>query len=298
MCSCERVDDAIEHAGELNFGKAEYIRGWWLGLKPQNPLLTDTIYFDYENLDAGSPVVFEIVSQDGTLMNNADLCVLSESETGIDTVWCKDNCFTIVPPQESVVIGLRFKDEERSDNYGWTLRVKEKGDIERMVFPEGNVSTSDDPNPAVLTFKAQLDKHLNTPRTVTDVVLTLVVVGFLLWILLLRYLFFDRFKTKRLIIEDKDSEHRVEIRGALSLCLTANRQKQSVWERIFVGKRLFYVNDFFEDGDILVTPRNRNTVRLKAPDGYNMSQYTISKNEEVPLKVYNIKNEEVELQIV
>ena len=298
VCSCERVDDAIEHAGELNFGKAEYVRGWWLGLQPKNPLLTDTIFFDYENMEADAPVVFELVSQSGTPMNNAELCVLKESETGIDTIWCKDNCFTVVPPQESVVIGLRFKDGEKSDNYGWTLRVRDAGNVERLVFPEGNVSTKDNENPSVLTFKAQLTKHLNTARTVTDTILIMIILLLLLWILLLRYMVFDRFKMKKLIIEDKSSEHKIEIRGALSLCLTAKQQKQSVWERVFVGKRLYYVNDYFEDGDIFITPRNKKTVKLTTADEYNMSQYTISKDEENPLQLLNSKHEKMELHIV
>ncbi len=298
VCSCERVEDAIEHAGELNFGKAEYVRGWWLGLKPKNPLLTDTIFFDYENMEAGAPVVFELVSQSGAQMNNAELCVLKESETGIDTVWCRDNCFTVVPPQESVIIGLRFKDGEKSDNYGWTLRVRDAGNVERLVFPEGNVSTKDNENPAVLTFKAQLTKHLNTARTVTDTILILIILFLSLWILLLRYLVFDRFGMKKLIIEDKSSEHKIEIRGALSLCLTAKQQKQRVWERVFVGKRLYYVNDYFEDGDILITPRNKKTVKLKAADEYNLSQYTISKDDENPLQLYNSKHAKMDLHIV
>ena len=298
FCSCEGIDNVKQHEGELNFGKAKYVRGWWLGLKPQNPLLTDTIFFEYENMDTNDPVVFELVSQSGHEMTNAELCVLKEHDNGVDTVWCEDNCFAVVPPQDKVVIGLKFKDNEKSANYGWTLRVRDAGEVERMVFPEGNVSTTENSNPAVLTFKAQLTKHLNTPRTITDVILILIVVVLLLWILLFRYLIFDRFRVRKLIVEDNNAEHRIEIRGALSLCFTAKRQKQSAWERLFVGKRLFYVDDFFSDGDILVLPRNRKTIKLKAPDEYTMFQYTLSKDDEDALSITNSKHNKMELQIV
>lgn len=296
VCSCENPDLATLHQGELSLGKADYVNGWWIGLKPNNPMLIDTIYFDYENVDAadGNPVTFELQNRNGNRMDEADLYTLCRNDNRIDTIYCENNRFVVMPPATMAVIGIRFKEKIKDGNYGWTLCVVDAGSLERIEYPEGSSAVTDGPL-SVLTLKAQFAKHANTQRLVIDTILVVLIAVLLLWIFVLKYMIFDRFKVKYLYVETNDYNRKVNIKGAISLCLTAKQQRQSVWERIFVGKRVFYRADFFADGDIIVSPRYGKKVKLalQKNDTYKMDQYILSKDDEHPLVVVNQKKEQM-----
>jgi len=293
---CGSSDSHSNQEGVLNFGEAEYYRGWDLfGIQPKNPMMQKTIYFDYENMEEGKPIVFEVIDENGKPLHGVDLYIIDEN--GAFTK-CEKGRFKITPPQPSIEIGLQFQDEISEGWYGWTLRVVDAGELDRIEFPEGNESIAHDSHPSVLRFKAGMEKKLNRPRVAVDSTLSTILICLLVWIFVLKFMLFDRFKIKQIIIEDSESERRILVRGALSLTLSSKTQKQSIWERIFVGKRLFYRDEFFSDGDVVISPRNRKTITIKAPDNYDVDSNIISKEDDAPSSIKNSNRQKKEVRIV
>lgn len=295
MVGCGGSEILSDQEGVLNLGKADYYRGWDLfGIQPQNPMMQKTIYFDYENMESGKPVEFELVDENGRPLCGADLYVMDENG---EFVKCENGRFVIIPPQPSIELGLQFHETASEGWYGWTLRMVDAGDVDRVEFPEGNEAVEDNPHLAVLRFKAGVEKKLNRPRVIVDSALSIIIICLLLWIFVLKRMIFDHFKMKYIIIEDSDSERRIMVRGGLSLTLSGKMQKQNVMERIFVGKRLYFRDDFFSDGDIVISPRNRKTVTLRASDAYDIDQPAISMDDDAPSVIMNSGRQKMEIRI-
>lgn len=206
---------------------------------------------------------------------------------------CENHTFKIVPGQNAVELGVVFLPNAKERDYYWVLKVLDAGDADMI-----NDNLTSLKIPILLTWKAEYDTKMN------PLALGLLLGGgtilalLLLWVLILKFIIFDRFKIKHIIIEDNDSERRIMVREAISLTLSSKTQKQNILERVFVGKRLYYCDDFFSDGDVVVSPRNRKTVMLKVSDVYDIDQYTISKDDDDPSVIKNSRNQKIEIRIV
>lgn len=206
---------------------------------------------------------------------------------------CNGHKFKVYPDDESVELGIVFLPDAEKKDYYWVLKVEDPGNADMI-----NDSLIKNGIPVLFTWKADYDTKMN-PLALGLLLAGIAILACLfLWICILKFMLFERFRVKNIIIEDKESERKIIVRGALSLTLTNKVQKQGVFERIFKGRRLYFRDEFFADGDIVIKPRNRKTVRLTAPEAYNMVQYTISRDDEAPLVIKNSSNQQKELRVV
>jgi hypothetical protein len=87
------------------------------------------------------------------------------------------------------------------------------------------------------------------------------------------------------------------VKGLLSITFTAKKQTQSGFERLFVGERLYVVDEFFEAGDIVVEPKNKKSVRIKGVQNYDATSTTVCVNDE-PVVIKNPAKQKCEITVI
>lgn len=281
-----------QHEYGIYWGKQVSFKNFlWSTYTPDT--IKQTLRFDMEGVE--EPIVLGLYDTYTQEDGGEILSPVTDSavELYINGNRCSNHKFKVTPQDKSIELGVVFTSDAEKKDYYWVLQVENAGDADMI-----NDNLTSKKIPLLFTWKADYTSKMN-PLALGVLLVSLAILACLIvWICFLRFIFIDRFGVKYIVIEDKESERMVKLRGALSLTLTNKVQKQSVWERIFKGKRLYFRDDFFNEGDIVVMPRNRKTVRLNAPDVYKMEQYTISKEDNAPLVIRNSEKQQKELHIV
>lgn len=284
-----------------NWGKqVSFDNFLWCKYTPDT--LKQRIVFDKIELD--HPMILGLYDtyegSDGCLKERA---ITSVAELFVNGERSSNHTFQVTSNDESIELGIVFLPEAKTKKYDWFLKIEDTGgadfikdvDGEEIMIESGALTEE---LPAMVNWGAQYSTKMNPLAKGLMWICIFIAILLALWICILRPIFFDRFRVKRIVIEDKESERKERIRGAISLTMTSKYQKQGMFERIFVGKRLYYRDEFFIDGDIEIRPRNRKSVRVKAPDIYKMNQCVISREDNEPLVVINSNNKRKELRII
>jgi hypothetical protein len=253
----------------------------------------DTLHItlDIAENDSKQPVKLDLYKLDnktgGYVPTGSEVQLFADGEA------CPGNVLTICPGDTEIVLGLVFSPDAEEKEYKWIFKVVDMGELECVNNVEMQVGT----DLTTMAMKAEM-KHVWNPLAKGVVIVLGIIFGLLmLWLLLIRFLWFDYFKVAKVNLGTSEKLYTKRVKGLLSLTFTAKRQQQSILERWFVGERMYVVDAFFEAGDIVIVPKNKKSVGIRGVQNYDATSTTVCVNDD-PVVIKNSAKQKCEITIV
>lgn len=251
------------------WGKTNYYDNF-LYVKYEPVRMEQTLVFDF-NEDAqqlfNGNINFEIVEKN----TNSEFVVAQNIKLYKNNKVCSGNILSINKKDKQVTVGIEFTDNATDGSHTLFLREKGISGIDRINYQELGtgicVTKNKDMNPLLFGL-----------MWLAIIVLLLCIV----WIIFLKPLVFESFKVKQLIITT-DHFKSTKIRGCKQVVCTNKKKKQSFINQLFTRK-IIYVQDEFFTADLMITPRNKKTVRVKIPLGFETTSTSVSIGETITIK--------------
>lgn len=251
------------------WGKTNYYDNF-LFVKYKPVRMEQTLVFDF-NEDAklllNGNINFEVLEKN----TNSELVVAQNIKLYKNNKECSRNILSINKNDKEVKVGIEFTDNAIDGSHILFLREKGISGIDRIDFQEIGtgicVTKNKDMNPLLFVLMW---------AAITLLILCIV------WIIFLKPLVFESFKVRQLTITTKLFKS-TKIRGCKKVICTNKKHKQSFLNKLFTGKVIYVQDDFFT-ADLMITPRNKKTVRLKMPLGFETTSSTVSIGETITIK--------------
>ena len=206
-----------------------------------------------------SPVVFGIFrkTEDGSLVpvDNNDL------EVYVDGDRSEDNTISVMPPDESVKVGLVLGDGLDAGSFHWYLKTVSDGGLDRINGLTAEEFGSSDS--ALMEIVLKKRKTMNPLAGSLLGVLSAIVLLLVLWLLIGRPIFYPGFRVKSISLSGPEpyfATHR--LKGARKLVLTAKPERQGFMSRLFSGRIVYGVNPLWTT-KIEIIPRDGRSIRIK-----------------------------------
>lgn len=217
----------------------------------------------------------------------------SEVQLYANSELCKNNVLTICPGDTEIDLGIVFAPDAERKAHKWIFKVLDMGGLECINNTESHVGTE----LTTMTMGATMD-HIWNPLAKGLVLVLGAILGLLVvWFLVIRLLLYDYFGVAKVNLETPERLYSKKVKGLLSITFTAKKQTQSGFERLFVGERLYVVDEFFEAGDIVVEPKNKKSVRIKGVQNYDATSTTVCVNDE-PVVIKNPAKQKCEITVI
>lgn len=271
-----------------DWGKQVHYSDFWF-----KKFVPDTLYKTL-NIDADGEIAqnveLQLYKKDG---NQVKAVPTSEVQLFADGAICPNNVICILPHTKSVRVGLVFTKEAQRGDYKWYLKVKNGGDVEVL----NGYDLTDNASKEIFEWQAKKQVKMNPLANGMMLGGIGLVILLLLWLLLIRFLWFDYFKVAKVNLSTSEKLYTKKVKGLLSLTFTAKRQQQSILERWFVGERMYVVDDFFEAGDITIVPKNKKSVGIRGVQNYDATSTTVCLNDD-PVVIKNPAKQKCEITII
>lgn len=181
-------------------------------------------------------------------------------------VICKENIFKIKPDEKSVELGIEFTEAAIEGNHTLYLHVKNGAGLNRI--DNTDLSATDD---IILAHEWVVRKNnvYNPLARLLFWILIAIITVIIILIIIIRANN-PTFKIRRLQIEYYNSEgelippyNNLNLKGCYKVICTNRKQKQPFLSRIFKGKAVFVVNDFW-DKEACLKPKSfsKNAIRI------------------------------------
>lgn len=251
------------------WGKTNYYDNF-LFVKYTPVQMEQTLVFDF-NEDArqlfNGDINFEIVEKDA----NDAFTVAQNIKLYKNNKACRENILSINKNDKEVTIGIEFTDNATVGSHTLFLREKGASGIDRIDYQELGtgicVTKNKDMNPLLLGLMWFI----------------IILLGAcIVWIIFIKPLLYESFKVKQLIITS-DRFKSANIKGCKQVVCTNKTKKQSTINRLFTGKILFVLDEFFTS-DLIITPRDKKTVRVKVPSGFETTNTSVSIGDKMLIK--------------
>jgi hypothetical protein len=148
-----------------------------------------------------------------------------------------------------LILQNSFVKASEADNFKYYFRLEDNPGLDyvnnvKVTTCKSLVLSNDDWTPMDI-YVERVSNSLKVFVVTTAIVLAILLV---VWLFLSRIVFFPATRFGRVTVTYKDrTENLIKTNGAYQLVLTNNpKLKDSLLHRIFVGKRVFEVNDFWE----------------------------------------------------
>ena len=251
------------------WGKTNYYDNF-LFVKYEPVQMEQTLVFDF-NEDAqrlfNGDINFEVVEKNA----NGAFNVVQNIKLYKNHKACCDNILSINKNDKQVTVGIEFTDNATGGSHTLFLREKGTSGIDRIDYQE-----------LVTGICVTKNKDMN-PLLLGLMWLAIIVLGTcIVWIIFLKSLLYESFKVKRLIITT-DRFKSTNIKGCKQVVCTNKKQMQSFINQIFTGKIVFVQDEFFT-ADLMITPRDKKTVRVKTPLGFETTSTSMSIGETMTIK--------------
>lgn len=251
------------------WGKTNYYDNF-LFVKYEPVRMDQTLVFDF-NEDAlqlfNGDVKFEVVEKN----ENGEFVVAQNIKIFKNQKVCLNNVLTINKSDKEVTVGIEFTDVAKDGSHTLFLREIGSSGIDRIDYQELStgicVTKNKDMNPLLLGLMWFL----------------IIVLGAcIVWIIFIKPLLYESFKVKSMIITT-DRFKSTGIKSCKLVVCTNKKQRQSFVNKIFTGK-VVYIQDEFFTNDLLITPRDKKTVRVKIPVGFETTSTMLKIGETMTIK--------------
>ena len=257
------------------WGKTNYYKDF-LFVKYKPVRMEQTLVFDF-NEDAkqlfNSDINFEVVEKNA----NSDFVVAQNIKLYKNNNACRNNILSINKNDKEVRVSIEFTDNAADGSHTLFLREKGKSGIDRIDYQELGtglcVVKNRDMNPLLFGLMWFF----------------IIVIGIcIIWIIFLKPIFIESFKVRQLIVTT-DRFKSTKIRGCKQVVCTNKKQKQSFVKLLFAGK-VTYVQDEFFTEDLIITPRDKKSVRVKIPLGFETTSTTVAIGETMSINNATVKS--------
>ena len=216
----------------------------------------------------------------------------SKVEIYVNKIQSRNNLIEVMPPTESVTVGLVLTDKVKPGQISWYLKPVNDGGLDRI----NNMTPEEFCRPDTALMEIQLKKkHIWNPLA-SGLVAALCIIVFTLmaWILCLKYAFYPVFRIKSITMTEPApyfSSHTVK--GARKFVLTQKKQSQSLVSKLFTGKIIYEVNPIWTTV-IEIIPRDSKSVRI-GTIGTDWLVFTkiLKVREEYPMENKNTKEKTI-----
>lgn len=207
----------------------------------------------------------------------------NEMEVFLDGVKCVDNVISVESTTEKIKVGIVFNPSAENKVHHWFFRPVDDGGLERIN--DMDADTFNNPESSLMEIEAEKNKIINPLAEGFLFAGIFLVAALLVWLLILKPIFFPTFRVGKIILSDPvPYMSQKRLRGSRKLILTKNKSLQSGFSRFFTGRILYDVNPIWTS-DIVIEPRDKNSVRVRVSKEYMADARTMKVHNE-----YTIQN--------
>lgn len=253
LLSCSTEELSVSH-----WGKTEYFEDFLYKKCPPLKMEKDLVVAANEDaLSLAKPIKLVLCKEsDGKFINvdKSEICLFVNNEEQ------EKNVIEIVPTKEEQKIHIElilqnsFVMASEADNFKYYFRLEDNPGLDyinnvKVATCKSLVLSSDEWTP----MDIYVDRVANSLKVTLVTSLIVIAILFVVWLILSRLIFFPATKFGRVTITYKDGiESVLRTNGAYEVVLTNNSGlKDSLLHRIFIGKRVYEVNDFWERTTIM-----------------------------------------------
>lgn len=260
LASCESTKD-----NSMLWGETRYYSDF-ITKKYEPVRMSRTIHFDF-NEDArlyGKDVTLALVRRDenGKHLAVDDVILYMNGEA------CSGNQFSVSPKEreQDIEFSIEFTKESKEAMHKWFLKVVDNGGFDRI----NNISIQEQELPLLLEWKARKNDVMNPHLQILLAIIAVLLTIMILWMVLIKPQLYSGFGMPLLYIESDGMMLSKRIKGAKRVVCTNRNKKQGIINQFFEGKTLYIQNDFFAKGDVTITPKSRDSVRVGFSMEYSM----------------------------
>ena len=207
----------------------------------------------------------------------------TEMEVFVDGQKCQNNIIDIQPGTDQVKVGIVFKPDAENKVHHWFFRAVDDGGLERINDMDPDTYNAD--NASLMDIEVDKNKVMNPLAMGTALTSLLLLAALLVWLFVMKAIFFPTFRVGKIQLSDPVPYNTLKrMRGYRKMILTNKQPKQGFFDRVFAGKILYEVNDLWTS-DVVIEPKDRNSVRLRCPKDFMADARVLKKNQE-----YTIQN--------
>lgn len=207
----------------------------------------------------------------------------NEMEVFVDGQKCPSNIIDVQPGTDQLKVGIVFKPEAENKVHHWFFRAVDDGGLERINDMDPDTYKAD--NASLMDIEVDKNKVMNPLAMGTALTTLLLLAALLVWLFVMKAIFFPTFRVGKIQLSDPVPYNTLKrMRGYRKMILTNKQPKQGFFDRVFAGKILYEVNDLWTS-EVVIEPKDRNSVRLRCPKDFMADARVLKKNQE-----YTIQN--------
>lgn len=288
LCACSEKEDSVSGTPIAQWGKSKYYKDFlWKKWKPDT--LKQTLVFEF-NEDAvrhmEKPLQLALYkkSSSGKMVRVKD----NEMRIFVDGKAAENNVISIIPKagedETTIDVGIVFDPTAENKVHHWFFKPTDAAGLERIndLSPE---EFGDDAS-SLMDIQIEKAQIANPLATGTAILGFILLAALVLWLAVLQFMFYPRFKVKSLLLTDPAPYMaKITILRARQFVLTSKHQSQGIFSQVFTGKIVYEVNSIWTS-DIVIVPRDKKSVKVSLSKGYLIDGKLLIKNNE-----YTILNE-------
>lgn len=207
----------------------------------------------------------------------------NEMEVFVDGEKCPQNIIDVQPGTDQLKVGIVFKPEAENKVHHWFFRAVDDGGLERINDMDPDTYKAD--NASLMDIEVDKNKVMNPLAMGTALTSLLLIAALLIWLFVMKAILFPTFRVGKIQLSDPVPYNTLKrMRGYRKMILTNKQPKQGFFDRVFAGKILYEVNDLWTS-EVVIEPKDRNSVRLRCPKDFMADARVLKKNQE-----YTIQN--------
>ena len=207
----------------------------------------------------------------------------SEMEVFVDGQKCPQNIIDVQPGTDHLKVGIVFKPEAENKVHHWFFRAVDDGGLERINDMDPDTYKAD--TASLMDIEVDKNKVMNPLAMGTALTTLLLLAALLVWLFVMKAIFFPTFRVGKIQLSDPVPYNTLKrMRGYRKMILTNKQPKQGFFDKVFAGKILYEVNDLWTS-EVVIEPKDRNSVRLRCPKDFMADARVLKKNQE-----YTIQN--------
>lgn len=207
----------------------------------------------------------------------------NEMEVFVGGEKCPQNIIDVQPGTDQLKVGIVFKPEAENKVHHWFFRAVDDGGLERINDMDPDTYKAD--NASLMDIEVDKNKVMNPLAMGTALTSLLLIAALLVWLFVMKAILFPTFRVGKIQLSDPVPYNTLKrMRGYRKMILTNKQPKQGFFDRVFAGKILYEVNDLWTS-EVVIEPKDRNSVRLRCPKDFMADARVLKKNQE-----YTIQN--------
>ena len=207
----------------------------------------------------------------------------NEMEVFVNGDKCENNIINVPSNIEKLNVGIVFNPSAENKVHHWFFKPINDGGLERIN--DMDADTFNNPDSSLMEVEAEKQKIMNPLAEGTMLTGIILLAALLTWLLALKHIIFPTFRVGKITLTDPVPYMcQKKLRGCRQLILTNKKPKQSGFNKFFTGEIRHDVNPMWTS-DIVIEPRDRNSVRVRASKEYLTDARTMKVHNE-----YTIQN--------